>query len=73
MSYKDKSSAMSVFLDMMALHMFGRRVGESIDAGVCVRCGHPVLESALDEEDAAKYEISGLCPECFEETTGDLG
>lgn len=65
MGFKDKSPAMQTFLDAQAMDFYGRSVSESLDKGICVRCGQAAVTFGFrDELSATEYGISGLCQAC---------
>lgn len=63
MSFKTKSPAMQAQVDDLAMSMFGRKVSESLEQNICVRCGQtPVFDGTCI--DKTEYNISGLCSDC---------
>jgi len=57
------------FKDKLSKEVFGRTAPEAQKKSVCVCCGDLVDPLELSDLDWREYEISGLCPKCFEEIT----
>jgi hypothetical protein len=53
--------------DRLAEKLFGQTMTEAKEKKVCIMCKRPA--EGLTDVDAREYEISGLCPKCFEECT----
>ena len=44
---------------------------EAMSLSRCARCGDPVNRCGMTDEDGREWEISALCPECFDWATKD--
>lgn len=60
---------MKAFLDDLSQKMYGRRWSESIEAGICMRCGGEAKEFR-DEAARREFGISGFCQKCQDEVFG---
>jgi len=70
LTLQGKQVTLDEFKDALALVAYGRTRSESLKRGVCVCCGRTVEGKRLSEEDVREYNISALCPQCFEEQFG---
>jgi len=63
------SSPLERMKDAMAQDLFGMTKGMAHQRGVCIQCGQPPAfypPDNPDPRDVREYEISGLCPACFD-------
>ena len=44
----------------------------ALDLMRCARCGHDIRSLLKTEEDEREYEISALCPKCWNEIMEDV-
>lgn len=52
--------------DAMARNLFGRSAIEAIRLGECIRCAEMVTPDAWPEVDRREYDITALCPTCWD-------
>lgn len=51
----------------MAVRLYGWTPGEAQQARQCIRCRVDVAPELLPNLDAREYEITALCPSCWDE------
>lgn len=62
---KAEKEALDELLCKTELSLFGRTKHHAQAMKICIQCGKPpVFKTGLD---AAEYEISAFCPDCFDE------
>ena len=60
------------FQDNLAIALFGETLQSAISKNICIACKSPVEPQDWGQLDIDEYNISGLCPTCFNDiTTGD--
>ena len=64
MSFETKSPELKVYLNKLAMEIYGRTVTESLRKEICVSCGEPAIEGLQDQISRNEYYISGLCWDC---------
>ncbi len=63
-----EGEALEELKDELSLRLFGRKLSEALEQGICVRCGARVrLEDFRDELSKKEYYLSGLCQRCQDE------
>lgn len=63
---------MQDFQDKIAISLFGETLASAISKNICIACKSPVEPQDWEQIDIDEYNISGLCPTCFNNiTTGD--
>lgn len=63
-----KSKIMQKLRDQMARDLYGMTVKEATACSICIDCQDDIDIHSLSDVDWREYCISGLCPECFENT-----
>jgi hypothetical protein len=58
---------MDDLLDKVAVRLYGRTWAEAQEAGECIACGRPVKPIDLSPNDRAEYDMSALCPQCYDD------
>jgi len=61
------NSALDVFKNNFARAIFGITRQDAHSQNLCIRCKAPVDSSEWEAIDLDEYQISGLCPTCFDE------
>ena len=59
------------FKDAIAKDVFGMTKDEALEQQKCIHCKDIVDPSQWAEIDQREFQISGLCPKCWNEITGD--
>ena len=57
--------------DSLAVRLWGRTAAEARHDGICIRCGLEFVAARYTPEDQREYQLSALCPSCFDATTRD--
>ena len=58
---------MQEFLSDLAEFCFGMNIEQAHNQKVCVVCKKKVSLAVLGERDKREYQISGVCPVCFDD------
>lgn len=56
-----------ILFNKFTVALFGETLKEAHEKHICICCKKSVLDLINDPIDMAEYNISGICPKCWEE------
>jgi len=56
---------MNELVDMLNMRIYSHKLSEAHELKICICCRKSIKDKIDNDEDRAGYELTGLCPSCY--------